>query len=553
MKKLKRIFSLMIAAVMVLAMNVTVFAADTTQYIITINNNVANDNESHTYEAYQVFSGTLTTQENTKILTDIQWGTGVNGEALLAALKDENSTLNSYFEDVTTAAGVAEKLADTNVFSDNNENAKAFAKIVNANVTTTKATSTVSQSNSKQYTITVTGAGYYMIKDQDNSLDNDDSAYTRLILKVVSNVTVNPKASVPIVEKKVKDVNDSDADLDDVETAPWQDSADWDIGDTVPFQLKGTMPSTLADYTTYNYKFTDTLSKGFSYNSDSITVNVVKSDGTKVEITRQSKITASTYDDANGTTITVEITDVKKLTGVTVETTDKIVVEYTAQLTTNAVIGSLGNPNKVYLEYSNNPNGAGTGKTPEDGVIVFTYKVEVNKVDEAGDPLEGAEFTLEKYNATNATWESKTVVKGDKDEDKGVVFTATGIDDGWYRLVETKTPQGFNSIDPIYFVVEATHVTSGDLDNLVLSALEASQTESENQNKLTGNDVTAQFTSITENGSNITGVTTNVENRQGTTLPETGGIGTRIFYAVGAILMIGAAVVLISRKRTSER
>ena len=71
------------------------------------------------------------------------------------------------------------------------------------------------------------------------------------------------------------------------------------------------MPSTLADYTTYNYKFTDTLSKGFSYNSDSITVNVVKSDGTKVEITRQSKITASTYDDANGTTITVEITDVK--------------------------------------------------------------------------------------------------------------------------------------------------------------------------------------------------------------------------------------------------
>ena len=154
----------MIAAVMVLAMNVTVFAADTTQYIITINNNVANDNESHTYEAYQVFSGTLTTQENTKILTDIQWGTGVNGEALLAALKDENSTLNSCFEDVTTAAGVAEKLADTNVFSDNNENAKAFAKIVNANVTTTKATSTVSQSNSKQYTITVTGAGYYMIK-----------------------------------------------------------------------------------------------------------------------------------------------------------------------------------------------------------------------------------------------------------------------------------------------------------------------------------------------------------------------------------------------------
>lgn len=545
MKKLKRIFSLMIAVVMVLAMGVTVSADATTQHTITINNNVANDNESHVYEAYQIFVGTLTESNNSQILTDIDWGTGVNGSDLLAELKTD-STLASYFTEATDAAGVAEALADTDVFSNDNANAQAFAKIVNKHLTATKATSTADGST---YTISVTGDGYYLIKDQDGSLNNDDSAYTRLILQVVSDVTVNPKASVPTVEKKVKDVNDSD----DVQTAPWQDSADWDIGDTVPFRLTGTMPSTLADYATYNYKFTDTLSKGFTYNSGSITVNVVKSDGTEeVDITSQCLITHSTYNETNGTTITVEISNVKTLEDVTVEATDKIVVEYTAQLTTNAVIGALGNPNKVYLEYSNNPNGTGTGKTPEDGVIVFTYEVEVNKVDEAGNPLEGAEFTLEKYNATSDRWDSKTVVIGDKDDKNGVVFTATGIDDGWYRLVETKTPAGFNSIEPIYFVVEATHVTTGDFNDLILSALTASQTKSEDQNKLTGNDVTAEFTSKLDAGSNITGVTTDVENRQGTTLPETGGIGTRIFYAVGAVLMIGAAVILITRKRTAK-
>lgn len=549
MKKLKRIFSLMIAVVMVMAMGVTVSADAKTQHTITIRKDVANDGESHEYEAYQIFVGTLTQSNNTQILTDIEWGEGVNGDALLTELKSD-STLGRHFTDADGAADVAEALADTDVFSDDNANAQAFAKIVNNNLTGKKATSTA---NDGTYTISVTGDGYYLIKDKDKSLDNDDSAYTRLILEVVSDVTVSPKASVPTVEKKVKDVNDSDASLDDVQTAPWQDSADWDIGDTVPFQLTGTMPSTLADYATYNYKFTDTLSKGFTYNSGSITVNVVKNDGTEgVDITSQCLITPSTYNETNGTTITVEISDVKTLEDVTVEATDKIVVEYTAQLTSNAVIGALGNPNKVYLEYSNNPNGTGIGKTPEDGVIVFTYEVEVNKVDEAGNPLEGAEFILEKYNATNSLWDSKTVVKGNKDNKNGVVFTATGIDDGWYRLVETKTPAGFNSIEPIYFVVEATHVTTGDFNDLILSALTASQTKSEDQTKLTGNDVTAEFTSKVDAGSHITGIKTDVENRQGTTLPSTGGIGTRIFYAVGAVLMIGAAVTLITRKRSAK-
>ena len=538
MKKIKRLISCMLAAVMVLALGMTVSAAGGT-YTITINNN--KDNGNHTYEAYQVFAGDLA--EGSSTLTNIEWGEGVNGTALLAALQADE-TLKGYFTDAKTAEDVAAALADEAFQYDNNLT-QAFAKVVGANLSGTVAgTSTKSE---QAYTITVKKQGYYLVKDKDASLDEETAAYTRFILQVVKDVTVTPKTDIPTVEKKVKDVNDSDADLSNVETADWQDSADWDIGDDVPFQITGTMPTTLADYDTYSYKFTDTLSKGFSFNND-VKVYKVTAQGERTEITSSFEVNAGAYDETNGTTITITCEDVKAA-GVTAA--DKIVVEYTANLTENAVIGSQGNPNKVYLEYSNNPNGTGTGKTPEDGVIVFTYKVDVNKVDEEGNPLEGAEFTLEKYNAAEAQWEFKTLVTSNKDDKNGVVFTATGIDDGWYRLVETKAPADYNKIEDIYFTVEANHVTSGDLYQLVLQSIAASQTDDVGT-KLEGDAIKATFGTLTDEGSNTLGVTTDIENKKGTVLPETGGIGTKIFYVVGALLMIGAAVLFISRRRSAR-
>lgn len=539
MKKIKRLISCMLAAVMVLAFGMTVSAAGGT-YTITIRND--KDNGDHTYEAYQVFAGDLA--EGSSTLTNIEWGEGVNGSALLAALKADGP-LKTYFANAKTAEDVAAALADE-AFQNDNNLTQAFAKVVGANLSETVAgTSTKSE---QAYTITVQEQGYYLVKDKDDSLDEETAAYTRFILQVVNNVTVNPKTDIPEVVKKVKDVNDSDANLNNVGTAPWQDSADWDIGDDVPFQITGTMPTTLADYGTYSYKFTDTLSKGFSFNND-VKVYKVPAQGERTEITGFFQVDAGAYDETNGTTITITCNDVKEA-GVTA-TDDKIVVEYTANLTENAVIGSQGNPNKVYLEYSNNPNGTGTGKTPEDGVIVFTYKVDVNKVDEERNPLEGAQFTLEKYNAATAQWEPKTLVTGNKGGKTGVVFTATGIDDGWYRLVEKKAPADYNKIEDIYFTVEANHVTSGDLDQLDLQSIAASQTDDAGK-KLEGEEVKATFGTLTDEGSNTLGVTTDIENKKGTVLPETGGIGTKIFYAVGAVLMIGAAVLFVSRRR-SER
>ena len=200
MKKFKKLISCMIAAVMILAMGVTAFAAqpggDTGEqpaYTITINND--KDNGNHTYEAYQVFAGDLA--EGSSTLTNIEWGEGVNGTALLAALQADGP-LKDYFADAQTAEDVAAALADE-AFQYDNSLTQAFAKVVGANLSGTVAGT--SAKSGQAYTITVKEQGYYLVKDKDASLDEETAAYTRFILKVVNDVTVNPKTDIPEVEK----------------------------------------------------------------------------------------------------------------------------------------------------------------------------------------------------------------------------------------------------------------------------------------------------------------------------------------------------------------
>ncbi|MEI3338535.1 MAG: isopeptide-forming domain-containing fimbrial protein, partial [Eubacterium sp.] len=232
MKKMKKMVSLMLAMVMVLAMTVTAFAEENT-YSITINNST----EGHTYEAYQIFTGDLSAN---KVLSNIVWGSGVS-EAGQTALGN--------------AAAKAETLKSE-------EDAKAFAKEVAPYLTT--AAGSANTVTDEKYVISGLAAGYYLIKDKDDSVPAGNDSYTEYIIKVVGDVTTTPKSDVPEVEKKVKDINDS---TDDAKT-DWQDSADYDIGDSVPFQLKATLADNVSSYTTYKVVFHDTLSKGLTYNND---------------------------------------------------------------------------------------------------------------------------------------------------------------------------------------------------------------------------------------------------------------------------------------------
>ena len=538
MKKLAKALLGLIAAVAMLftglALPSSAVAADAT-YTLTINGTET----GHTYEAYQVFSGKLSESK----LSDIQWGTGVDGEKILNALKTDTTfgagDANA-FKDVTTASGVAEKLS---AYQTDSAEAKAFAKVVGANLKNDAGTSqegTSTEQGKYAYTISGLAAGYYLVKDKNDSVPEGDDAYTDFILKIVKDTTATPKSDVPTVEKKVKDVNDSTGD-----TSDWQDSADHDINDTIEYKLTGDLPSNYDSYKTYAYKFTDTLSKGLTVNEDSVKVYVVNDDSTETEITAGYTKSVAEVDAtvigpyAGGHVLTVAFDDLKTATTTaTITNGSKIVVKYTATLNENAIIGSAGNPNKVDLTFSNNPNGEGTGKTPEDEVIVFTFKLTVNKVDGNKNPLAGAGFSLYKYDFASSAYGTTPVKKYEAGTTTS--FDFSGLDDGQYKLVEDTAPDGYNKIADIEFKIVATHTQDDGNPARTLTVLNITDLEGNNMNGFT-------IDGSTKN------VSTDVVNKKGSELPETGGIGTTILYVAGAACVIAAGVWFGLRRRGSTR
>jgi fimbrial isopeptide formation D2 family protein/LPXTG-motif cell wall-anchored protein len=507
MKRTRKFTAMMLVLALCFALMVPAMASDTENSGFSIT--VSSSEEGHTYEAYQIFAGDLATENGTSILSNVTWGSGIT-EAGQAAL------LEKY--DVTTAAALAEKLSE---FSSNSSDLDEFAKAAGEYLSTAAG----SAGEDDSYVISGLEPGYYLVKDQDESLDEDaDDAYTAYILEVVQSVTVTPKSDTPTVEKKVKDVDDSTANSE----TDWQDSADYDIGDTISFQLTATLGDTLQGYDSYNLTFHDTMSDGLTFDASSVVVYLAD------EELSNTLYTLTTDGLADGCTF--EITLDVLAEGIAAEAGDTIVVEYSATLNDNAVIGGSGNPNTVNLEYSNNPNADGTGKTPDDKVVVFTYEADIDKIVGGEDTktlLSGAGFTLYKLNAASTAEDQYEAVG---EEVTGVTtFTFTGLDDGQYKLVETTTPAGYNTMTDVYFTISATH--DADSADPALTALNVSVTSGD-----------AEFETDEASGT----IKSDIANFSGSTLPSTGGIGTTIFYVVGTILVLGAGIVLVTRKRMSH-
>ena len=509
MKKLKKMAAMLLALTMILMMSVPVTAAG--EYSISI----TNSSTGHTYEAYQIFSGDL----SNGVLSNISWGSGVNGSGLLAALKTADA---EKYESCSGAADVAKALAGEGG-NTTAADTQAFAEKASQHLADTP-TGTANTPSEGKYTISGLDAGYYLVKDKDNTLEGTDDSYTAYIVKVLGNVEMAPKSGTATSEKKVKDINDST----DTAYGNWVDTADHDIGDSIPFQLKGTLPGNYSDYDSYALTFHDTESAGLTFDKSSVKVYI---DG-HLTSSGYTVVTDGLSDDY---TFEVRFTDLKTVTADDNTTkagnSSVITVEYESVLNEHAAIGRAGNPNDMVMTFSNNPNGTGTGKTPKDTVIVFTYKVVVDKVDQGNEPLQGAEFTLEKKveGVSDDTW-TQIDVLGTAGTD--TTFSFEGLDDGDYRLTETNTPAGYNTIDPIYFTVTATHVDASlSLTNL--------------NGNVTSGAVQLTFTPSIPDGS----LSTTVVNNQGLTLPETGGIGTTIFYVLGVLLVLGAGIPLAAKLR----
>lgn len=516
-KAMKKLMAALLAVAMVCAMAIPAFADGSapagTTYTIT-----APDN-GHTYEIYQIFTGTPTVDAATHqtILSDIKWG-----ENAASAYKTGDAVPADILNSLTATSG------ETHILTE-------VKKYVNLN-----STPAFTATHGTPATVP---AGYYLIKDID---DANVTSYTLYIVEVVDkNIEITPKTDVPSVEKKVKE--NTKYQTDATYGTGYNDTADYHIGDSVPFKLIGLIPD-MNHYQQYKYIFHDTLSKAFDAPSEAdIKVYLSNSKGSlDHDITASSTISV-TPGSNNTTIITVSFTDLKQISGASKG--NYIVVSYSAKLNANASIGQAepGNTNEVYLEYSNNPNNDGTGTTPEDKVIVFTYELDVNKVDgnNVDKKLPGAKFKLQNSSKTQyakvdsnnkfVEWTDETNATELVSDENGL-FKVIGLDDGTYYLKETVAPSGYNTLaDPIKLVISA-NTNNG-------------QNGFGKTTELTTIDVTVDNGSA-KGGTVATGtVSITVENNRGTTLPGTGGIGTTIFYVVGGGLMVAAAILLVTKKR----
>lgn len=566
MKKARKLTAVLLSLVMLLALVIPASAAE--NYSITIQNNKT----GHTYEAYQIFAGTVSDDETDvetdagPMLGDITWGSGVDGAALLAALKAANA---EKYNDCTTAADVAEALGAEGATA---ADAAAFADIAAKNLTET-VEGTADAPEGGNYVINNLPAGYYLVKDSLQADDNQTGqVLSDYIVQVLGNVTMDPKDSdIPTLEKKVAER--SKYQKNEGYGMYYNDVADWNIGDSVPFKLIASIPNNIESYDEYKFVFHDTLSNAFTLERDSIKVFVAEATAATVEQFEPQD--ADLYQVAvEGQSFTLTIPDINQLDAHG-NPANYVIITYSATLNQNAEIGLDGNENTAYLEFSNDPNGDGLGRTAEDTVIVFTYELDGTKVDgKTQAVLQNAQFVLLNGAKTEAAMvvDGKVTgwVKVDTDavagdvqmpetyeewvtlnqqhngliltSDENGLFNIAGLDDGTYYLREIQAPNGYNLLeDDVKLDIAATTANGQGWDgaaNTALTALNMTITvgEAGPTQEVRGNLADGTV-----------GVT--VENNQGATLPETGGMGTTLFYIIGGLLVVGAGVLLVVRIR----
>lgn len=407
-------------------------------------------------------------------------------------------------------------------------------------------------------------AGYWLFltasvnnPDEGSAVSQSTDVFTSPIFKLVDGanpVNIAPKKKIPAVEKKI--LNDRDEKKQGGYTAQngWSNVADSQVGQKVSYKLIGTIADNYATYDTYTYKFTDTLSQGLTYAEGSLEVYALNGQSyTKIspdsynadEPAGGNGVLTVNFNKENGLKSATAANAGEKLN---IDAETKIVVFYKAELNSKASYAVAGNDNKVYLEYSNNPMVAGTGKSVTKVVTDHVFRLDVTKVDstdsnkklEAGFKVkviqgEGSEDgdSVGKWLKEDGSLTSNMAEAHEFRTSNANDVKIPGLDAGRYQITETTTPEGYNTIAPFEITVAPTYKSNGELDTLTVS--------SNNEEMTTIGDA---------NGATMP---LEIKNKKGSNLPLTGLNGvTFTWIAGGAVLCIGVAHLIRSRKQAEE-
>ncbi len=560
-------------------------------YTITVDN----DNSGHTYNSYQVFQGDYSEKvdENgnkTPILSNIEWGTELNkevedgkthGDRIIEALKEKNPDL---YKDCETADDIAKLLQGKEIDGDV---IREFTDIVGKyildnNIPITDGTGTVVEERDesgnvidKNYKITHLDPGYYIVIDADAK--EKDDAYSRYLIDVVQNVTMEPKTSTPKLNKKVignnlKTLVEESYVVDEKRnTATYKapseiyNALDYDI----EFELKSYIPNP-DGYSTYKFEIVDILAKGFDYDRNSIKVMLGSTEYPKTRVNESGEtvnnytikdivITESNYDTYKSyfeeegkeypegykefqygkTLILIEINDlVEQLNAGVVQKAQDVIVTYKAKLNGKGEVGNTPNTNESYLKYSNNPyNNAQITQTTTQTTYTYTIDLELSKIAELKSEtdvmeyLEGAEFEI--YSEPDTVEERTPIATITTDELGQALYNSLGA--GTYYLKEIKAPEGYNKLrEEIVIEVIATCDEFGTITWSV---------ENQNNNSLIYVQIVEKEETI------IPEIKLQVENTSGFQLPVTGGTGRTIFTVSGLSIILVAVIFFKANKK----
>lgn len=547
---------------------------------ITINK-AAEDNKDNTFKAYQIFKAKVVDEKDKgKVASDIEWANDFIGSKVITAITGSTEYQELVVKDPTkklkddpSASDVAEWLSQnvksTASTASNSEGTRVapgnvLYAIAAAVTDETPAGSAIPVGTSwTRPSITSDGRygdGYYLFVSDSLKADKPNTG-TSPIFAIVGGkpVTVTGKTSIPTVDKQI--LKDSTNKTADPTSNDWANFGDSQIGQDIDYKLTGTVADNIASYAKYTYKFQDTLSKGLvvvtkeadnTAPKDLHVYIVDPTTNTETEVKEGFAAAVKPADDTqkNSELLTVSFEDLKAVkdasgSTIAVDKDSKVVVTYKARLTSDASYEVDGNRNTVKLVYSNNPMGEGTGTSTEKTVADYAFALDVTKVDQNDSTkMLKAGFKVQVLeNADDASvgkWLSAdgSLVDGEAsahefmtDEKTGKV-KIPGLDAGKYRITETTTPAGYNTIAPFNITV------TPDYENGKLASLKATVEDS----GMVKADATTNPT-----------IPVIIQNKKGSGLPLTGLNGvTFTWIAGGAVLCIGVAHLIRSRKQAEE-